>query len=176
MSGRIDTHAAAIVQISAAEGALDVVETQLLEIARAVDSNSALRERLGDIHMPVGQRLAFIESQALSAAHPATRSALALIISAELGGDLTDVARAVAQRAATSRDEELAEVSVAVALSDEQKAALKRALEQATGRTLDVKFFVDPSILGGVRAKIGDSVIDGSIAARLSEVRSRLSA
>jgi F-type H+-transporting ATPase subunit delta len=167
-------YAEAVVALAAGEGALDTVENELLVIARAVDGNEELRQRLTDIHLPVAQRLTFVESGVLAAAHPATRAALAMVIAAERAGDLAAIAQEVAARAAAARDQELAEVTVAVPLDATRKAALKAALEQATGRKLELKVIVDESVVGGVRARIGDTVIDGSIMRRLTELRSRV--
>jgi len=167
-------YAEAIVTLARGEDALDVVEDELLAVARAVDGNEELRQRLTDIHLPVARRLGFVESEAMAAAHPATRTALATIIAAERAGDLAVIAQEVARRAAAARDEELAEAYVAVPLDDARRAALKDALERATGRKLDLKVIVDPSVVGGVRARIGDTVIDGSLLRRLTDLRTRV--
>lgn len=173
-SDRTLRYAEAIVTLADGEDALDTVENELLEVARAVDGNEELRQRLTDIHLPVGRKLAFLESDALQAAHPATRTALATLIAADRMGDLGKIAEAVASRAAAAREEELAEAFVAVPLDAKRKAALKQALEKATGRRLDLKVIVDGSVVGGVRAKIGDTVIDGSLLRRLNELRTRV--
>ncbi len=166
-------YAQAVVTLAGAENALDTVEDELLTVARAIDANDELRQRLTDAHLPVANRLAFVESEVLKAAHRATRAVLALLITADRAGDLTAIANEVARRAAESRDAELAEVHVAVELDDARRAALKAALEKATGRRLDVKFVVDESVVGGVRARIGDTVIDGSVLRRLDDLRTR---
>lgn len=175
MSERTRGYADAIVAIASAEGALDSVEDELFVLARTVESNGELREKLSDIQIPVGTRLGFVESQALTSAHPATRSALAMIIAGGRITDLPAIATEVAAKAAATRDEDLAEVYVAVPLDESKKDALQRALEQSMGRRLDMHVFVDPSVVGGVRVKIGDTVIDGSLARRLDEVKTRLS-
>lgn len=171
---RTHRYARAVVELAAGEGALDAVEDELLTVARAVDGHDELRQQLTDIHLPVAQRLGFVESSVLEAAHPATRAALAMIIAADRAGDLTTIASQVAEQAAATRDEELAEVFVAVALDDAQQRALKEALERTTGKKLDLKVYVDESIVGGVRAKIGDTVFDGSLARRIDELRTRV--
>jgi F-type H+-transporting ATPase subunit delta len=173
---RTGRYADAVVAIARGEGGLDAVEDELLTVARAIDGNEQLRQHLTDQHLPVGNRLTLLESSVLTAAHPATRSALAMLIAADRVGELTDIANEVAERAATSREEEFAEVFVAVPLDDARKAALKAALERATGRTLDLKFIVDDSVVGGVRARIGDTVIDGSLLRRLTDLRGRVGA
>lgn len=173
---RTGRYAEAVIAIASGEGALDAVEDELLTVARAIDGNEQLRQQLIDQQLPVGNRLALLESRALTAAHPATRASLAMLIAADRVGELTDIANEVAQRAASSREEEFAEVFVAVPLDNARKAALKDALERATGRTLDLKFIVDDSLVGGVRARIGDTVIDGSLLRRLTDLRSRVGA
>ena len=169
-------HASAIVALARAEGALDTLEDEFLELARAVDGNDDLRERLSDSRLSLGQRLTFVESDVLSGAHPTTRAALAMLITLGRVGEISSIAEEVARTAATARDEELAEVVVAVELDEGRKAALKAALERVTGRTLDLKFRVDPQVVGGVRARIGDTVIDGSLMRRLTELRTRVGA
>ncbi len=171
---RTNGYAEAVVALATAEDALDAVESELLAVARAVDANEPLRRQLTDLHLPVGRRLTFVESEVLTAAHPATRSALAMIIAADRVRDLAAIAEQVSERAAASRDEELAEVYVAVPLDDARKQALKDALERATGRKLELKVYVDETVVGGVRARIGDTVIDGSLSSRLGELRTRV--
>ncbi|MEX2487764.1 MAG: ATP synthase F1 subunit delta [Nitriliruptoraceae bacterium] len=170
---RTRAYAQAVVTFATADDALDAVEDELLAVARAVDSHEELRQRLTDIHLPVGHRLALLESDVLNAAHPTTRGVLAMLIAGDRVGELTAPANDVAELAAASRNQEVAEVTVAVELDDARRQALSDALERATGRTLDVKFVVDPSIVGGVRARIGDTVIDGTVVRRLDELRTR---
>ena len=68
----------------------------------------------------------------------------------------------------------MAEVRSATPLDDKQRKALAEALGQATGKNVEVKVLVDPSVIGGVVAKIGDTVIDGSIKRRLEQLRERV--
>lgn len=174
MNDRKSRYAEAIVEIARGEDALDAVEGELLSVARAIEGSDELRERLTDIHLPVGRRLAFVESQALAAAHPATRSALALLIAAGRVGEVAQIARLVAERSAAEREAEVAEVVVAVDLDETRRERLRRALEQATGKKLRLQVQVDPDVIGGVRARIGDTVLDGSLARRLRDVEARL--
>jgi F-type H+-transporting ATPase subunit delta len=175
-SERTAAYARAVVALAQAEGALDAVEHELLEVARAVDGNEELRGHLTDPQLPVARRLAFTESDALAVAHPVTRTVLAMIIAAGRIGDVAAIAAEVARSAASDRDHEYAEVEVAQPLTEAQTTALKAALERTVGRTLDVKVVVDPTVVGGVRARIGDTVIDGSVARRIQELRSRIGA
>ena len=55
--------------------------------------------------------------------------------------------------------------------SDRQRERLTQALSQATGKRVDVKVVMDPTVVGGVVARVGDEVFDGSIASRLEDAK-----
>lgn len=169
-----NAYADAIVVLAEGSGALDVVDSELTIVTRALSGNRELQDRLADINMPVGVRLKLVESDTLSAAHPTTRAALAMVIAGNEASSLGDIAGLVSEKAAERRDAELAEVTVASDLDDAQRERLRQALERKLGRKLTLKVIVDPSVIGGVRARVGDTVIDGSVSGRLSTIRSRV--
>ena len=65
-------------------------------------------------------------------------------------------------------------VQTAVALDDSQKATLKDSLERYMGKRLVVKWMVDPEVVGGVRFKSGDLLLDDTVQAKLQRLRERL--
>ena len=67
-----------------------------------------------------------------------------------------------------------AEVTTAQPLSTEHQHALEQGLSQATGRRVQMTTRVDPQLLGGLVARIGSRVFDGSVARHLARVRERL--
>jgi F-type H+-transporting ATPase subunit delta len=67
-----------------------------------------------------------------------------------------------------------AEVTTAEPIAPERLSALQQRLAGATGRTVKVTTKVDPSIIGGVKAQIGGTVYDGSIASQLEAFRQKL--
>ena len=78
----------------------------------------------------------------------------------------------------TLRDEELKIIEVkarsAIALGPEEEADLKAALERMTGQTVRLQVAVDPSLLGGVVVRVGDTVYDGSVRNQLGRLRETL--
>jgi F-type H+-transporting ATPase subunit delta len=62
-------------------------------------------------------------------------------------------------------------VRTAVPLDDRAKERLGAALSSATGKTVSVKAVVDPGVIGGVVARIGDTVFDGSVRHRLDQLK-----
>lgn len=69
---------------------------------------------------------------------------------------------------------EIAEVITAVPLGDEQAGAVVRRLETLTGKKILLRQAVDPSIIGGLIARVGDRLIDGSVRGRLTVLREQL--
>ena len=67
-----------------------------------------------------------------------------------------------------------AEVTSAVALSPEKTQALAASLGKVTGKQIDLSVSVDPALLGGVVAKIGSTVYDGSVKTQLARMRAQL--
>jgi F-type H+-transporting ATPase subunit delta len=165
-------YARAALAVAEAEGATEVVERELDAVARALDGSAELRAALTDPQVPLGRRLSAVDGELLAAAHPATRTALAMVLAAERMGELGAIVAAMRELA--DSDRVVAEVTVAVALDEARRSALTAALERATGRDLDVRFVVDPTVVGGVRATVGDTVIDGSLLRRISDLRTRV--
>ena len=67
-------------------------------------------------------------------------------------------------------------VTSAVPLTEPEQAALQARLFDRFGSDLEFEFVVDESLIGGIRLRIGDKVIDGSIAGKLAALRDRLAA
>ncbi|HEX2026874.1 MAG TPA: ATP synthase F1 subunit delta [Nitriliruptorales bacterium] len=170
---RVGAYADAIFEVARGERAVDAVDDELLQVARAVRDNRELHDAMTNHEFPVGRRLDALD-RILEAAHPTTRAAMALLVTSGRVRELEEIARRVAERAAAERQRELAEVYVAVPLDEDRRERLRQALEEATGKDLELKVFVDPGVIGGVRAMVGDTVIDGTLARRLEEVRARL--
>lgn len=85
-----------------------------------------------------------------------------------------DLAIAYRERLLTHQNIVRAEVTSAVALSPEKTQALANSLGQVTGKQVDLSVTVDPELLGGVVAKIGSTVYDGSVRTQLQRLRAEL--
>ncbi|MFO7779695.1 MAG: ATP synthase F1 subunit delta [Nitriliruptoraceae bacterium] len=168
----MSAYAKAALAIAEGEGATEVVERELRALAGAIDGNDQLRTALTDQQLPLGRRLGAVEDELLAAAHPATRTVLAMVLAAERVGELSAIVERLTDLVASGRV--TAEVASAIPLDAQRRTALTAALEQATGRELDVRFVVDESVVAGVRATVGDTVIDGSLLKRMSELRTRI--
>ena len=67
-----------------------------------------------------------------------------------------------------------AQVRVPAALEAAEEDRLREALEARTGKKLRLRITVDPSLIGGLVVRIGDTVYDGSVRYRLDALRTRM--
>jgi F-type H+-transporting ATPase subunit delta len=168
---RINGYAQGIFEMARAEGELDRVEGELLAIARAFETAPELRSNLTDPRLPVEKRQGIVDELIGGRASSLTVGLVQLVVSQNRASDLPGIAAAVAAAVASSRDKAVAEVRSAIPLDDETVERLTASLGRATGRDVEVKVIVDPSLIGGIVARVGDMVIDGSIARRVDSVR-----
>jgi len=171
---RIDGYARALFEIARAEGTLDEVEDELFRFARSYESSDALRNTLTDEQVPVAKRQAIVEDLLGGKATSTTTQLVSLVVGSGRGRDLPAIIDRLVARASSSKNLSVAEVRSAVALTDDQQARLAAALANATGKQVNLKVVVDPSVLGGLVATIDDTVIDGSVRTRIDQLKSRL--
>lgn len=174
MSERIDGYAAAAYALANAEGEADRVEQELLAFGRAVGASPELRDALTDPRLPLERKEAVVRDVVGAHASRVTVNIVSMIVAQGRGGDLPEIATALSQHRADSMGKALAEVRSAVPLDDATVARLTAALERKTGRQVEVQAIVDPSVLGGIVTRVGDTVIDGSVARRLRSLRETL--
>jgi F-type H+-transporting ATPase subunit delta len=171
MADRTDAYADALFLVAQAEGALSTVEEELFRVARTFESNDELRATLTDPAIPVDRRLAIVEDLLGPRSHPVTTALVGFVIAVGRGRDLPVIVDKVVAAAAAENAKAVAEVRTAMALTDDQRQRLAEALSRATGKQVEVKVIIDPSVLGGVVAQVGDTVIDGSVRHRLNQLR-----
>jgi F-type H+-transporting ATPase subunit delta len=171
---RTAAYAEALFAVARAEGPLAEVEDELFRVAQVVRGNDELREKLADPHIPAAIRQQIVEDLLGGKATPTTTSLVSMVVGTGRARDLPAIVDQMVAMSAREANKEVAEVRSAIALTDDQKARLADALGKATGKQVEVKVIIDPSIKGGVVAQVGDTVIDGSIRRRLDQLRNAL--
>jgi F-type H+-transporting ATPase subunit delta len=167
-------YATALFQVAEAEGQLDRVSDELFHFAKAVEQNHELRNALTDIGIPSERKEAVVQDLVGERASPVTMNILNFVVSQGRARELTEIVDSLTELAAEATQSVLAEVRSAVELDEQTTSKLADALAKATGKRVAVKVVVDPSVIGGVYAKVGDQVIDGTVRRRLQELREQL--
>jgi F-type H+-transporting ATPase subunit delta len=167
-------YAEALFAVAEAEGALDAVEAQLYAFARMVEQQTRVREALTDPALPVENKRGLIRDALGDRVDPVAMNLLTFLIEQGRARELGRIVDTLAQVAAERRNRALAEIRSAVPLAPKQRERLAKALSDATGRQVELKVVVDPSVIGGVVARIGDEVFDGSVSSRLDDAKQHL--
>jgi F-type H+-transporting ATPase subunit delta len=173
-SERIEGYASALFEVARAEGTLDDVEDELFRFARSYESSDELRNSLTDELIPAARRQAIVEDLLGDKATPTTVQLISMVVGSGRSRDLPAIVDRLVERAAQAKRLAVAEVRSAVPLTEDQQDRLKAAIANATDKDVTLKVVVDPSVIGGLVATVGDTVIDGTVRTRLDQLKSRL--
>ena len=142
-------------------------------IGTAVETES-LGDALDSPQLTASRKVALIDELFGDSIRPLTRNLLSLLASKNAARIAPDLANEFAAMVDSHRGVVRAEVVTAVPMDPEQAARLSEMLRGVAGRDVVISSREDPSILGGVIARVGDQVIDGSTRTRLEGMRKRL--
>jgi F-type H+-transporting ATPase subunit delta len=168
---RTDAYAEALFGVARAEGTLGEVEDELFRFSQTLQGSDELRDALTDPGIPASRRQQIVEDLLGGRASTTTTALVSMVVGTGRARELPSIIRQLVDMSAAEANKEVAEVRSAVALSDDQRKRLAEALGQATGKQVEVKVVVDPSVMGGIVAQVGDTVIDGSVRSRLDKLK-----
>ncbi|MCS0634226.1 F0F1 ATP synthase subunit delta [Streptomyces sp. LP05-1] len=155
-------------------GGLDDVEDELFRFGRIVASSTELRAALTDKSATAAAKGELLRGLLGGRAHPATVRLVTRLVTHPRGRSLEAGLESLSRLAAGRRDRMVAVVTSAVPLTDQQKQRLGAVLAKLYGRQMHLNLDVDPAVLGGISVRVGDEVIDGTVADRLGEAARRL--
>ncbi|KTR87154.1 F0F1 ATP synthase subunit delta [Leucobacter chromiiresistens] len=160
-----------------AEGAANAaLSDELLAVVDVIDRNHELQLSLGSKLAEPAGKLALVQRLFQGKTSASALAVLSHLVASPRGRRLDATLRQAARLAADEAGSELATVTVAAPLTAEQQQRLARALERSAGRPVRITTVVDPALVGGIRVQIADDVIDGSVRARLADLRQQLAA
>jgi F-type H+-transporting ATPase subunit delta len=167
-------YAEALFAVARAEGTLDAVEDELFRFSQTLQGNDELRNALTDANIPAARRQQIVEDLLGGKASPTAVALVSMVVGTGRARQLPSIIERLVEMSAAEANKEVAEVRSAVPLTDNQRDRLAKALEDATGKQVEIKVVVDPSVLGGIVAQVGDTVIDGSVRRRLDQLKNAL--
>jgi F-type H+-transporting ATPase subunit delta len=169
-------YARALLDVAVAERAdLDRIERDLQAFAGLLAAHATLERVLVNPAVPVPRkRAAVAELVARLAVAPQVGKLLVLLAERDRLALLPDLAAAYSERLLDHRRVVRAEVVTASPLASDRAAAIERGLAQVTGLTVTLSTRVDAALIGGVGARVGSTVYDGSIATQLAKMKQKL--
>lgn len=164
----------AYLALAQAEGALPEVEDELFRFGRLLQASNDLNNALTDLTLPATQKGAVLDDLLGGKASERTVAILEAVVAQNRAGDLRERVLYLASEAGRRRARVVVEARTAVPLDEDYRTRLAGALTKASGQDIDLKVSIDPSITGGVVARVGDEVLDGSVRRKLELALERL--
>jgi F-type H+-transporting ATPase subunit delta len=168
-------YARAVLDLGIAQNNLDKLGADLRGLAAAMHTSPELVASLSNPALRRAERKKIVEGLlARLAAHATSKNIVFLLLDRERLGELPMISREVDAQIEARAGRVTAEVTSAVELSPAQLTQLTATLERLSGKKVHVERKQDPTLLGGVVAKVGDVVYDGSVRTQLRALRDEL--
>jgi F-type H+-transporting ATPase subunit delta len=165
----------ALLAVAEREGSLDDVEDELFRFSRILAAQPRLATLLGDESVPAERRVELLRTVLDGRTRPITRRLLEQAVRMPRRRPIAEIVEELVDRAAARRERSVAKVTAAGPLSVAQEQRLIDVLDRIYRRPISLKLDIDPAVLGGLVIRVGDEVIDGSVAARLHHARQQMS-
>jgi F0F1-type ATP synthase, delta subunit (mitochondrial oligomycin sensitivity protein) len=150
------------------------IESELFSFARVVAGDPelelAISSKLGDPR----RRVELVDALLGGEADPATVAIVRHLVQSPRGRRIGELIATAADIVADAGGSVVATVTAAAQPTAAQLDRLRTVLAAQYGRTPSFNLIVDPDLVGGLRVQVGDQVVDGSVAARLADLRLRL--
>ncbi len=169
-------YAETLLRAAERETAVDQVSEGLARVARAIDESDPLRRFLAGPQIGGDDKRAVVGSAFGDRVHPLVLRFLELLIERRREPLIREVHQAWRTLLDARANRRSATVTTAIPADPGMVAAVRRALERATGQEIALEERVDASLLGGLVVRTGDLVMDASLRSRLDALKHRLRA
>jgi F-type H+-transporting ATPase subunit delta len=155
-------------------GTLDAVEDELFRFDRILDAEPTLRDALTNRSVPTEAKRELLHKLLDGKVNTVTYTLIERVILEPRGRTIEGALRELSTLAAKRRQRLIAHVTSAVELTDDEQRDLAVALSRTFGHELRLQMVVDASLIGGLTVRVGDELIDASVARQLDEARRKL--
>jgi F-type H+-transporting ATPase subunit delta len=168
-------YARALFELATEKQLSDALGAELEALSETYASSAELRETLENPVFKLSERRAVLE-QLLPRLAPSAHMRTFALLLLERGriSTLPSIARAYRLLVDSAAGRVRATVTSARPLDPATQAAVQRALEKRVGKKVLLTATVDPDLIGGIVARVGDQLFDGSLRTRLDTLRARV--
>ena len=168
-------YAEALADVATARNQVDQIDSEVRVFAELMNSNRELRDMFASPIISQSDKLKVLEAIiARTTPGQMTANLLRTMLSHYRLQHLPEVYEQFRREMNERKGMIIAEVTTASEFGAAEQARLGRTIEQMTGKKVEFKFKSDPSLIGGVVARIGSVVYDGSVRTQLQEIKERL--
>lgn len=150
------------------------VEGELFAFGKTVTSNPELELAIGSKLGTPASKAVLVDSLLAGKVSPQALAVVRQLVQQPRGRRIGQLVSEAASIVADQSGFIIATVTTATPLAAAQLKRLQQSLSSKYGRQVKINLLTDPELIGGVRVSVGDDVIDGSIATRLSDLRMQL--
>lgn len=167
-------YAQALFNAAKAQGVVGVVGDDLNAIGNALEGEPRLARILGDQDTPRNQKQSLLEKMFSDRVTSLTMQVLRLMLEKRREGGVQELREAY--DLLRKEDERMLSISVVSArdLTADQKKRLEQKISDATKKSVEATYSIDPKVQGGVKVELGGYVIDGTVAGGLNRLRETL--
>jgi F-type H+-transporting ATPase subunit delta len=155
-------------------GSVAEIEDELFRFERILQGEGEVASLLDQYAVDTKRRTALLDSLVQAKVSPVTLQLLRHAVSSQRKRSITLAIDDLLEKAAERQERSVARVLSAVPLTDSQQVRLAAALTALYRRPISVRTAIDPNVRGGLIVRVGDEVIDGSVATRFAEARAAL--
>ncbi len=164
----------ALMRAAERDGKLDEVEDELFRFERILDAQRQLATLLDEPAVAAERRVALLRDVLSGKVQSVTEALLEHAVASPRKRSLVLAIDELLEAAAGRQSRTIARVVSATELTEQQETRLAAVLSQMYGRAIAVRTAVDPAVQGGLVIRIGDEVIDGTVASRFAAARAAL--
>jgi F-type H+-transporting ATPase subunit delta len=166
-------YAGAIFELALKQNALDRTLEDVKGIAQ-VFAHRKLAYLLREPKVPAQRKETALRQSLTSKVLPTSLNLALLVVQRELVDLMPNIATELERFVLDYHNQAIAQVTTAAELDQAQNDLVKGALERATGKNVIMHTRTDPSILGGLIARVGDQIVDSSVRYRLHALQQEL--
>jgi F-type H+-transporting ATPase subunit delta len=167
-------YAEAFFSIAREASKVDEYQSELGKIVQSIEEIDGLKQYFAHPLVPAKDKKDVANKLFASAVSPVTLNFLLLVLDKKRETYLEIIYNEYVAMADESHGIKKAELISAMAVSDEAVDALAKTLSISTGKTIQLKLSIDPALLGGVKIRMGDKIIDASVAKKLEMLKKNL--
>jgi len=167
-------YAEALYEVAVANDLVGKLEEELRAVVNLLNGEPNLKKVLYHPRITATEKKDVLKAVLEDKISQVAMNFLCLVVDRQREIYLADMVEVFVDYANRARNISHVEVASAIELSKDDQKRLVEALSKMTGKEVRVSYSVDPSLIGGVVARIGDKIIDGSVKSRLESLREHL--
>lgn len=164
-----------IFDLAVEEGKVEEISAELSEIARVMQENPELMAMLASPQIPKAEKLQTADAVFSGWISKTALNFVKVLIENRRAAYLLEIAERFVERKRAHLGIEYVEAITAIPMTQEQKERLIATLAHKRGKQIELNNVIDANIIGGMKIKIGEKALDGTLSNRLKELQSEMS-